>query len=69
MRDAASESGLPVIQKVQLQLEGDERAGVLRLRTLHAVGEPVTVIRLRSHCDKTGHVVREFTFFLDPSLS
>lgn len=66
VRDAASESGLPVIQKVQLQLEGDERAGVLRLRTLHAVGEPVAVIRLRSHCDKTGHVVREFTFFLDP---
>lgn len=65
-RDKASESGLPVISKVQVQLEGNDISGVIRLRGNGPLSEPVAVIRLRSNCDSSNSVVREFTFFLDP---
>lgn len=65
-RDKSSESGLPVITKLQLQLDGSEQSGVLRIRSIGPIGEPVAVIRLRNQCDNSGNIVREFTFFLDP---
>lgn len=65
-REKSSESGLPVITKLQLQLDGTEQSGVLRIRSIGPIGEPVAVIRLRNQCDNSGNIVREFTFFLDP---
>lgn len=65
-RDKASESGLPVISKIQVQIEGNDSSGVIRLRGSGPLSEPVAVIRLRSNCDSSNSVVREFTFFLDP---
>lgn len=61
-----SDTGLPVISRIQIQVDGTEQSGVLRIRTLTPIGDPVAVIRLRNQCDRSGHIVREFTFFLDP---
>lgn len=61
-----SDNGLPVISRIQIQVDGTEQSGVLRIRTLTPVGEPVAVIRLRNQCERNAHIVREFTFFLDP---
>ena len=53
-------------RRLQLQLDGSEQSGVLRIRSIGPIGEPVAVIRLRNQCDNSGNIVREFTFFLDP---
>lgn len=65
-RDKSSDSGLPVVNRIQLQIDGNDVSGTIRLRSSHALSEPVAVIRLRNSCDNTNIVVREFTFFLDP---
>lgn len=65
-RDRVSDSGLPVVSRIQLQIDGNDVSGTIRLRSNQPLSEPVAVIRLRNTCDRSNTVVREFTFFLDP---
>ncbi|MBB5019663.1 Tfp pilus assembly protein FimV [Chitinivorax tropicus] len=64
-RSGANDSGyLPV--HPNLVVEGNAERGQLLLSTSHALTEPVSVLRIRSHCEQGGESVREYTFFLDP---
>ncbi|WP_137939447.1 LysM peptidoglycan-binding domain-containing protein [Chitinivorax sp. B] len=64
-RSGTNESGFPAVYPT-LNVEGNAERGTLVLSTAHPMTEPVSMLRIRSHCEHGGESVREYTFFLDP---